>query len=216
MRPLDRPRRRLAVAIATLAGFVDATGYLAVGGYFVSFMSGNTTRLAVDLVRDPGRALVPAGLIAGFVAGVALGAIVAERAGQRRKTAVLGLATVLLAAAAVLKLVWPAGFFAGSVLARGALNNVFRRDGEVAVGVTYMTGALVRFGQGVAARLLGRPAEGRTSAGLLWLGLTVGATAGAATFVLLRGVAPWVALAGAAALLAAAWRIERGADHESS
>jgi uncharacterized membrane protein YoaK (UPF0700 family) len=215
MRPLDRPRRRLAVAIATLAGFVDATGFLAAGGYFVSFMSGNTTRLAVDLTRDPARALVPAGLIAGFVAGVVLGAIAAERAGARRKTAVLALATLLLAAAAVLDHLWPAGFLAGSVLAMGALNNVFRRDGEIAVGVTYMPGALGRLGQGIVALLLGRPAEGRMSAGLLWLGLTAGGIAGAATFTLLRGVAPWIALAGAAVLLAAAWRIETAADHPS-
>ncbi len=46
MNRLDRPRQVLALAIAFLAGGVDAVGFLSADGYFVSFMSGNTTRLA--------------------------------------------------------------------------------------------------------------------------------------------------------------------------
>ena len=64
VRQLDRPRRRLAIALAALAGFVDAVGFLTAGGYFASFMSGNTTRLGVDFANDPARALLPAALIA--------------------------------------------------------------------------------------------------------------------------------------------------------
>ena len=52
------------------------------------------------------------------------------------------------------------GFLAASALAMGMANNVFTKDGEVTVGVTYMTGALVRFGQGLAARMSGRSQEG--------------------------------------------------------
>ncbi|RSY01673.1 DUF1275 domain-containing protein, partial [Sphingomonas koreensis] len=48
----DRNRRRFAVALAAMAGFVDAVGFLSADGYFVSFMSGNTTRLGVDLGTD--------------------------------------------------------------------------------------------------------------------------------------------------------------------
>ena len=40
-------------------------GYLSANRYFVSFMSGNTTRLATDFVKAPASALVPALLIAG-------------------------------------------------------------------------------------------------------------------------------------------------------
>ena len=54
---LDRPRRMLAIGLAGLAGFVDATGFLSAGGYFTSFMSGNTTRFGVDLATDPQMAL---------------------------------------------------------------------------------------------------------------------------------------------------------------
>jgi uncharacterized membrane protein YoaK (UPF0700 family) len=212
MRPLDRPRRRLAVALAALAGFVDAVGYLAVGGYFVSFMSGNTTRLAVDLASDPAQAAIPAALIAGFVVGVVLGAVVAERGGARRKSAVLALTSGLLLLAAGFDRFSHAGFLAGSVLAMGALNNVFRRHGEVAVGVTYTTGALVRLGQGIAAILTGRPGEGRLSAGLLWLGLASGGVLGALAFSAFRTAAPWIAATSSLLLLAAAWSIESAAE----
>lgn len=216
MHQLDFPRRRLAIGIAALAGFVDTVGYLSAGGYFTSFMSGNTTRLGVDVTDNILRATMPIGLIAGFVAGVALGALVAEIGDRRRKTRVLALATVLLLAAALLEPVWHPGFLVASVLAMGALNNVFRRNGEVAVGVTYMTGALVRFGQGLSAWISGRPAEGRLSAGGLWLGLATGATAGAAAFGTLHRATPWIAGGAAAVLLIAAWRIERNGDQLSS
>lgn len=206
---LDRPRRMLAIGLAGLAGFVDATGFLSAGGYFTSFMSGNTTRLGVDLATDPQMALLPAGLIAGFVAGVTSGALVAERWPERRKTAVMALVACLLLLAALAhgKSLWM--FLASSVLAMGALNNVFRRNGEVAVGVTYMTGALVRFGQGLAEKLLGRDRERRLGVGSLWLGLAVGAVAGALAYTNLPHGAVWIGVAFAAIMLFAAGLIER-------
>ncbi len=216
MRALDPPRRRLAVALAGLAGFVDAVGFLSAGGYFASFMSGNTTRLGVDLADGPAQALIPLGLIAGFVGGVTIGAIVADRGEGRRKTRVLVVVGALLALAAAIDRVSATGFMAVAVVAMGALNNVFRRDGEVAVGVTYMTGALVRFGQGLAARLLRKDDAGRLTAGLLWLGLAIGATAGAWTFTTWRAAAPPVAAMLALALAFAAWRIERADDQRET
>ena len=45
-----RPSIRLFAALLSgLAGFVDAIGFIKLGGFFVSFMSGNSTRLAVAL-----------------------------------------------------------------------------------------------------------------------------------------------------------------------
>ena len=43
------------VALSTLAGYVDATGFLMLGGFFVSFMSGNSTRLGVGLIEGTPR-----------------------------------------------------------------------------------------------------------------------------------------------------------------
>ena len=38
---------------------MDATGFVVAGGYFTSFMSGNTTRMGVELVERPALALAP-------------------------------------------------------------------------------------------------------------------------------------------------------------
>ena len=202
MHSYDRPRRALAVAAATLAGFVDAAGFLSADRYFVSFMSGNTTRLGVELIQNPPAAAIPAMLLGLFVIGVAAGALVAAGAGARRKPAVLGSVALLLALAALTHgQGLPTATLALLVLAMGAINNTFQREGEVAVGVTYMTGALVRLGQGLAARLLGRRNTGSGGWLLLWGGLALGACAGAASWVHWPLYALWLA-SGIAAMLA--------------
>ena len=42
-------QKALAYVLAGIAGYVDAMGFRHLGGVFVSFMSGNTTRLGVDI-----------------------------------------------------------------------------------------------------------------------------------------------------------------------
>lgn len=196
----DRPRQALAIGLAALAGMVDATGFLSAGGYFVSFMSGNTTRLAVDLSTDPSRALMPALLIAGFMGGVIAGAAIGLRAGPQRKFAVLASVTVMLAIGALLHSTGQdRTSLACLVLAMGILNNTFQRDGGVAVGVTYMTGALVRSGQAIGNWLGGGTADGAIAWALLWLGLASGALLGALAYVQWQGLTLWIA-AGAALL----------------
>lgn len=178
-------------------------------------MSGNTTRLGVDLATNPMAAAIPAGLIAGFVLGVILGALVAERWPARRKSAVLLLVVALLGLSAVARMLSVEVFLGASVIAMGALNNVFRRNGEVAIGITYMTGALVRFGQGVADRLMGRTSEGRLGAGALWFGLAAGSVMGALAFTRFPQQTPFIAALFAAAMLIVANRIERRASQAS-
>lgn len=206
MHKIDRPRRRLAIALAALAGFVDAAGFLAANRYFVSFMSGNTTRLGVDLVEAPTLAWIPALLIGTFVVGVTGGALIAQRVGERRKPVVLGLVTLLLCLAAILHLrgaIMP--MLALLAAAMGTLNNTFQRGGEVSVGLTYMTGALVRMGQGLAARMARTGGEGWSGWLMLWLGLCTGAFTGALGWTRYPDLALWLA-AGWAALLALAAR----------
>ena len=207
MHRYDRPRRLLAYAIAALAGFVDATGYLAADRYFVSFMSGNTTRLGVDLITDSTRAFIPALLILGFVTAVTIGALLADLAGNYRKTAVIGLATLLIAAGALAKAMESASLFmACLLLAMGVLNNAFRRDGEVAIGLTYMTGALVRFGQGLAGWLRGRARTGWVNNLVLWVSLASGAVCGALAATALPLYSAWLgAILALCLFLAALW-----------
>lgn len=208
MNAIDQSRRRLAIAAAALAGFVDAVGFLSANSYFVSFMSGNTTRLGVDLVTSPAAAFIPALLIAGFVAGVFGGALLAARAGPQRKVAVLALVALLLAGSALAgALTQHSVMLALLVLAMGALNNTLQRDGEVSVGLTYMTGALVRFAQGLAARLTGTGGEGWHNWLLLWIGLATGAVLGAYVLIGWPQLALWLAAGWALTLALAARRL---------
>lgn len=206
---LDRSRQTLAVSLASLAGFVDAIGFLSADGYFVSFMSGNTTRLAVNLAQDPLRALVPALLIGGFVTGVAGGTMVALRTEQHRKAAVLGLVALLLLGGALARWQGHDGLsLAGLALAMGALNTTFQRNGEVALGLTYMTGALVKLGQAIGAALSGERRSGWGAYLMLWSGLAGGAALGALAFLHAGAIVIWAASLWAALLAVAARRLD--------
>jgi len=194
-----------------VAGFVDAVGFLMSGGFFVSFMSGNSTRLAVGLAEAASYAAVALALIAAFVAGVVLGSLVGRRAGPRRAPAVLILVAAVLALAAILA--GGTAPFAGLLLlafAMGAENTVFAQDGEVRVGLTYMTGALVKLGKGIATALTGGDRLAWAPYLLLWLGLVLGAAFGALAFTALGPAALWIAAAAMASLALAALRLRIG------
>lgn len=193
----DRKRRFLAIGLTLLAGYIDAVGFLSLGGLFVSFMSGNSTRLAVDAVALSSPALAAAMLIACFVIGVMAGAMVGRLAVDRRKPAVLLLVTLLLTSGAILTLVSANALVAAIPMAcaMGAANNVFQRAGEVSVGVTYMTGTLVKFGQHLMAAISGGPRAHWLPYLLLWLGLVSGGIIGATVHSLVQLGALWPAAA---------------------
>ena len=217
MNRFDRPRRLFAVALAGLAGFVDSAGFLSANGYFVSFMSGNTTRLGIDLSGAGGNAALPALLLGGFVVGVTSGALIAEAAGRWRKPVLVASVALLLLAAAGLH---DAGHdrlaLAPMVMAMGALNMTFQRNGTAAIGLTYMTGALVRLGQAIAGALTGNRRSGWLGHTLLWAALAGGAVTGANASQRLGSGAFWAAGAIAALLALAAWAIARRENPDQS
>lgn len=203
MRHYEMRHRLLAIGLAALAGFVDAVGFLTLGGLFVSFMSGNSTRMAVGVASNVPGGLFAGTLIAVFVAGVMTGATVGRMARRWRKQAVLGVVLLALALAAATATTGAGAIVASMLMtfAMGSANAVFQRDGEVSVGVTYMTGTLVKFGQYLATALAGGPRFAWAPYLLLWLALVVGATAGAAMFQVLGLEALWIAVMAAALLL---------------
>lgn len=197
--------RLFAAGLSSLAGFVDAVGFISLGGFFVSFMSGNTTRLGVGAAGDAHAAVLATGLVALFVTGVMVGTLVRRITPWRHAASVLLLVSALLALAA-----WAgragAITWAGAVmaLAMGAENAVFERDGEVHIGLTYMTGTLVKLGQNLIAAMLGGPPLAWLSYLLLWLGLAAGAALGALLYPALGLAALWLASLAALAFAAVA------------
>ena len=198
----------LAVGLAALAGYVDAVAFLQTRGFFVSFMSGNTTRLGVGLAAEGRQAAAAAALIATFVIGVAAGSLTGHAARSRRRPAVLVLVAALLAVAAALAPWQPIAAVALMAVAMGAENAVFERDGEIEIGLTYMTGTLVKLGQRLALALRGRDAFGWASYLMLWLGLLAGGVTGATAEAAFGLAALWGGAAAAVALAVVAVAID--------
>lgn len=200
--------RTLATCLSALAGFVDAIAYIHLGGFFVSFMSGNTTRLGVGLAEGSSDAALAGGLLVTFVVGVILGSLTGRLCMPRRQPAVLVLVALLLAGAAGLSAAdRPLLAAVAMALAMGAENAVFELNGEVRIGLTYMTGTLVKLGQKITAALLGGDRFGWTPYLFLWMGLAAGGVAGALTFSRLGAGGLWIAAAVAGALALAATRM---------
>ncbi|WP_404710043.1 YoaK family protein [Sphingomonas sp. MMS24-J13] len=192
----------LAAGLAAVAGYVDAVGFSQLGGFFVSFMSGNSTRLAVGTVTDLAAARTAGGLVGAFVIGVIAGSFAAAAAGRHRKPVILLLVSLLLAGAALTDMIVGRSAALFLAAAMGAENAVFQRDGEVSIGVTYMTGTLVKFGQRLAAAFMGGPRWSWAPYLALWCSLTLGAVIGTIVYVRFGLAAIW-APAGVTGLLAA-------------
>ena len=181
MHALPRRTILLAALLSALAGYVDAIGFMNLKGYFVSFMSGNSTRLGISFGSTEVNQVVQAtGLIGAFLAGVISGSLLAHRARRHRTPMILVYVATLLFAGGL-------GFLAErrylggicQVVAMGALNMVFARKGDVAVGLTYVTGALVKTGKHIARAFMGGPKWAFVPYLTLWAGLVGGATIGA-------------------------------------
>ena len=207
----DRRVWFLAAALSALAGYVDAIGFIELGGFFVSFMSGNTTRLGVGLAESATAASLALALVAAFVSGVVAGSLVGRASGSRRLPAVLALvAVVLTAAASIGSLGMPGAAAALMAFAMGAENTAFEREGEVSIGLTYMTGTLVKLGQRATAALLGGDRLAWLPYFLLWLGLVCGVALGAVAHDRFGLTALWAAAATAGAFSLATARATFG------
>jgi uncharacterized membrane protein YoaK (UPF0700 family) len=183
---LDRNARLLAVSFAAMAGMVDAIGFLASGGFFLSFMSGNSTRLSVGLVDAAPYVGMVAALLTSLVTGVVAGSLIGRKnmlSPSRRQAFILIIISLLLFAA---PLIANFGFLliglCFAAFCMGLENTLFEREGSVSFGLTYMTGALVKIGQGLATMISGGPRLEWMPYLLLWLGLIIGAAVGALMF----------------------------------
>ena len=189
------PRTRLlAASLSALAGYVDAIGFLGTGGFFVSFMSGNSTRLGVGLSQHVAFAVTAAAFVGAFVAGVVSASLIVGRVPLRRTPVVLLIVAVALAIAAAIAPVAPrVTSFALVAFAMGAVNLMFEAEGEVRVGLTYMTGTLVKLGHRIALALSGGDRWQWLPFLLLWSSLIAGGALGGVTYLRFGLAALWPA-----------------------
>lgn len=192
-------RIAIAVGLSFLAGFVDAVGFMHLGGYFVAFMSGNSTQMAVALPDGVAGALMPAGLICLFVLGAVAGTLMEQRFSSALGLLVLAAFLGLAATLAAMRLDEAA--ILATPLVMGAMNTVMRA-GQGGMAVTYMTGNLVKLGQSIVTAFQGGGRWAWLPYLLLWIGLVAGAVSGAVAYGEMELAALWLPTAGLIALAA--------------
>lgn len=191
----------LVAAISFIAGMTDAVG-LSMTGDFVSFMTGNTTRAALSVASgDSGHAIRLFSAVLVFVAGNALGIIIASRSRQRVFTVLATVSLMLFCASLAGDALTTTWQFLLVVLAMGVINAAVEHIGGLPIGLTYVTGALSRLGRGIGRWILGERRLEWTIQIVPWAGMVSGALCGALLAWNLPSMALW-AVASAAMLLA--------------
>jgi uncharacterized membrane protein YoaK (UPF0700 family) len=149
-------------------------------------MSGNSTQLAVGVGQGSWLAAAQGATVVGvFVLGSFAGTLIGFAVSKHRLQIVLVLEAGLLGCGALMHA--PIGEFSVIALplafAMGLQNTAMSRVGERAVGLTYVTGTLVRLGSELAESIARRakPWAWNRDAGL-WLAMVTGAVAGAVLF----------------------------------
>ncbi|RYE75513.1 MAG: DUF1275 domain-containing protein, partial [Hyphomicrobiales bacterium] len=79
-----KPQRHLTLGLllTACAGFVDAVGFIELGGFYTSFMSGNTTQLGIGIIGHQ-VVVLPLGLVVMFFLGSFAGSLLALRSASR-------------------------------------------------------------------------------------------------------------------------------------
>lgn len=195
--------RILRVRVALLAatgGFIDAITFIVLFGLFTAHLTGDTTRLGVDLGTQTltGDAIARIAVIVVFVVGVAAGTSVLLVAGRvhLRRRALLTAEVVLLAVFMVAGTYWldqsTVGKGSAELIALGSMaafamglqNVVIRNAAGLSVATTFMTGMLTAMAEDIAmwARARHDPVPRRKAFlhGGIWLCYISGGIAGAA------------------------------------
>lgn len=177
-----RHRAAFAVLLTTLAGFLDAVGYVQLNHLYVSFMSGNSTHLGVALANLKWIDAFHAGaIIAAFVAGASIGTVIADAASRLVPLVVLCAEFQVFVVAILLATVGADRMALTLVaLAMGMQNTLHQTLSGADVGKSFITGTLFHLGQSLARVFRCEEQIGRVLLNALsWLAFIGGVIAGA-------------------------------------
>ena len=193
---------RLSWVLAVLAGVLGATAFTHSAGYFVTFMTGNAQRAVLGYFRDDVTLSISAGLLMlCFVAGVVVASVCRRHFWVAHPHGPTVLTTLSLFAAMVSGIIddgWeevnldfvPIMLV---VFGIGALNTSFVKDGEVSVPLSYVTGTLVKMGQGIERHIAGGNVTEWLGYFLLVASFVVGAAFGGCISLILNGTGMLIA-----------------------
>jgi uncharacterized membrane protein YoaK (UPF0700 family) len=200
---------RLSWVLAMLAGVLGATAFTHSAGYFVTFMTGNAQRAVLGYFRDEVLLSVTASLLLlCFVAGVVVASVCRRHLWVAHPHGPTLLTTLSLLAATAVDVIdegWEENLldFAPIMLvafAIGALNTSFVKDGEVSVPLSYVTGTLVKLGQGIERHIAGGTIADWLGYFLLFVSFVLGATLGGCISLVVNGTGMLVAASALCAL----------------
>jgi uncharacterized membrane protein YoaK (UPF0700 family) len=196
---------RLSWVLAALAGVLGATAYTHSEGYFVTFMTGNAQRAVLGFFRGDVVLSISAALIVlSFVAGVVIASVCRRHFWVAHPHGPTLLTTFSLLAATVVDIFdegWAeANLDFGPILlvafGIGSLNTSFVKDGEVSVPLSYVTGTLVKMGQGIERHVAGGTAADWLGYFLLFASFVLGAALGGLISLAVNGT--WMLVAASA------------------
>ncbi len=187
---------RLSWLLAGLAGLLGATAFTHSTGYFLTFMTGNSERAVLGFFRDEEWLSTTAALLlTAFVGGVVTASVCRRHlwvAHPHGPTVLTALCLAVAATVDILMRGWSADrvsfvpilFVAFGI---GALNTSFVEDGEVSIPLSYVTGTLVKLGQGVERHISGGNAGAWLGYFLLYAAFLSGATVGGCISLVVSG-----------------------------
>jgi uncharacterized membrane protein YoaK (UPF0700 family) len=188
---------RLSWVLAVLAGVLGATAFTHSAGYFVTFMTGNAQRAVLGCFRGEVLMSITAALLMlCFVAGVVVASACRRRFWSAHPHGPTVLTTLSLVAATVVDVIdegWGQNMLDFApitlvVFGIGALNTSFVKDGEVSVPLSYVTGTLVKMGQGIERHIAGGTASDWLGYLLLFASFVLGAVIGGFISVVVTGM----------------------------
>ena len=154
----------MSVAVIVIGGVLGATAYTHSAGYLVTYMTGNAQRAALGyFVGDHWLSISATLVLVVFVAGVVIASLSRRHLWATHPHASTLLTTLALVVATVLDATVCGGHalplpflpIALVAFAIGALNTTFVKDGETSISLSYMTGTLVKMGQGIERHISG-------------------------------------------------------------
>ena len=187
---------RLSWVLAGLAGILGAAAFTHSDGYFVTFMTGNAQRAVLGYFRhDVVLAISAALLILCFVGGVVVASVCRRHFWVAHPHGPTVLTTFSLVAATAVDIVmgrWNEGKLDFIpillvVFGIGSLNTSYVKDGEVSIPISYVTGTLVKMGQGIERHIAGGSASEWLGYFLLFSSFASGAAVGGAISLVLGG-----------------------------
>lgn len=208
LRQIFDSEARLSWIYSWLAGFVGAAAFTH-ASFFVGTATGNAQRAAAGVfINDLWLSISATLLVASFLAGVIVGSLCRRHIWKGHPHGAAVITTLCLAIAAISDVLLE-GWSTGPVVflpilavafGIGALNTAFVKNGEVAVALSYVTGTVVKLGQGIERHISGGSAADWLGHFLLFASFVAGGLAGGGMCLLVSGSQLLVAAAVVSAL----------------